>query len=59
MDLHPNVLNDDTVENIFVAYEFLRPDEQLESDPIPKKNNPFIFNFSRGKNRKKKEEKKE
>ncbi len=48
MELHPNILEDKSVEKIFTAYEFLRPDDPLESDTLPKQNNPFMFNFSRG-----------
>lgn len=48
VDLHPNVVEEDEVENIFVAYEFLRPNQQLESNALAKQNNPFAFNFSKG-----------
>jgi hypothetical protein len=51
VDLHKNILEDNATEQIFSAYEFLRVDEQFETDVQPKQNNPFVFNFSRGMKR--------
>ena len=48
VDLHNNILEDASVDKIFSAFEFLRSNEQLETDVQPKQNNPFVFNFSRG-----------
>lgn len=48
--LDDHVLDSDDVERIFVAFEFLQyPISDLETHAIDKNENPFVFDFTRGK----------
>jgi len=43
LDLYASVIEDATIDKVFVSYEFLRPDVQLDTATQPKANNPFFF----------------